>query len=398
MKKDQLVTVNYCFILAANFLLFFGFYLLLPVLPFYLAEAFQANKVTVGIVLSCYVVAALVIRPFSGFLLDTFARKPLYIIAFFVFTAVFAGYLFAGTLALFTVLRIVHGLSFGTVTVAGNTLVIDISPASRRGESLGYYGLANNIAMAIGPMIGIILYDYHSFDTIFIYAFCSCLAGLLLACLLKAPAKPPAKREPVSLDRFILLKGLPIGFVLLLLSIPYGMISAYIAIYGKQIGIPYSMGIFFTLLAIGTAIARLFSGKQIDKGHITQVITQGMFIVCGCFFILAACARLIQWNLTFGTIVFFSVALFFGLGFGSMFPAFNTMFVNMAPNNQRGTATSTYLTSWDVGIGLGLTAGGYIAEVSSFQNAYIVGGVLVIIATCFFTVRIIPFYRKHKLR
>ena len=93
--KDKLITPSYCFILAANFLLYFGFWLMMPVLPFYLAEDFQADKATIGIVLSCYTIAALCIRPFSGYLLDTFARKPLYLLAFFVFTSIFAGYLLA---------------------------------------------------------------------------------------------------------------------------------------------------------------------------------------------------------------------------------------------------------------------------------------------------------------
>ena len=85
MAKDRLITPGYCFILAANFLLYFGFWLLIPVLPFYLSEFFQAGNSTIGIVLSCYTVAALCIRPFSGYLLDTFARKPLYLFAYFIF-------------------------------------------------------------------------------------------------------------------------------------------------------------------------------------------------------------------------------------------------------------------------------------------------------------------------
>ena len=75
--KDRLVTPSYCFILAANFLLYFGFWLLIPVLPFYLSEVFSTSNSTIGIILSCYTVAALCIRPFSGYLLDSFARKPL---------------------------------------------------------------------------------------------------------------------------------------------------------------------------------------------------------------------------------------------------------------------------------------------------------------------------------
>lgn len=128
MLKDQLVTRNYCYLLAANFLLFFAFYLILPVLPFYLTEEFGIGNAVVGVILSCYTVAALCIRPFSGYLLDTFSRKPLYLLSYFIFTLVFAGYMLATVLTLFIMLRVVHGLSFGMVTVAGNTLVIDITP------------------------------------------------------------------------------------------------------------------------------------------------------------------------------------------------------------------------------------------------------------------------------
>ena len=136
--KDKLVTPSYCFILAANFLLYFGFWLIVPVLPFYLSEEFSANNSTIGIILSCYTVAALCIRPFSGYLLDSFARKPLYLVAYFVFMCIFTGYIFASTLTVFIMFRIIHGISFGTVTVGGNTVVIDIMPSSRRGEGLGY--------------------------------------------------------------------------------------------------------------------------------------------------------------------------------------------------------------------------------------------------------------------
>lgn len=166
--KDRLVTSDYCFILAANFLLYFGFWLLIPVLPFYLSEVFEAGNSTIGIILSCYTVAALCIRPFSGYLLDSFARKPLYLLAYFIFMSMFAGYIIAGSLTLFILFRIIHGISFGMVTVGGNTIVIDIMPSSRRGEGLGYYGLSNNIAMAVGPMSGLFLHDarnelYHHF-------------------------------------------------------------------------------------------------------------------------------------------------------------------------------------------------------------------------------------------
>lgn len=397
--KDRLVTPSYCFILAANFLLYFGFWLLIPVLPFYLSEVFSTGNSTIGIILSCYTVAALCIRPFSGYFLDSFARKPLYLMAYFIFMTMFAGYIIAGSLTLFILFRIIQGVSFGMVTVGGNTVVIDIMPSSRRGEGLGYYGLSNNIAMAVGPMSGLFLHDAGmSFTTIFCCSLGSCIAGFVCASLVKTPYKPPVRREPISLDRFILLKGIPAGISLLLLSIPYGMTTNYVAMYAKQIGINATTGFFFTFMAIGMAISRIFSGKIVDRGKITQVISAGLYLVVFSFFLLSACVYLISWNNMLCTVVFFAVALLLGVGFGIMFPAYNTLFVNLAPNSQRGTATSTYLTSWDVGIGIGMLAGGYIAEVSTFDKAYLFGACLTIVSMLYFNGKVAPHYHKNKLR
>lgn len=399
MSKDRLVTPSYCLILAANFLLYFGFWLLIPVLPFYLNEVFQVAEATIGIVLSCYTIAALCIRPFSGYLLDTFARKPLYLFAYFIFMLIFAGYMLAGTLTLFIILRIVHGLSFGTVTVGGNTLVIDIMPSSRRGEGLGYYGLANNIAMSIGPMFGLFLHNAgESYTVIFSYALGTCILGLLAASMVKTTYRPPVKHDPISLDRFILLKGIPAGISLLLLSIPYGMTTNYVAMYARQIGITAETGFFFTCMALGMAVSRLFSGRLVDKGLVTQVISAGLYLVCFCYFSLTACGWLVSWNLTATTVFFFVIALLLGIGFGTMFPAYNTLFVNLAPNSQRGTATSTYLTSWDVGLGIGMLTGGYIAEIASFRMAYLFGSALTVVSMLYFRVKAGPHFLKNKLR
>lgn len=399
MEKQRLITPSYCCILAANFLLYFGFWLLVPVLPFYLSEIFHASNTTIGIVLSCYTVSSLCIRPFSGYLLDTFARKPLYLFAYFVFTLIFAGYIFAGALTMFIIYRIIHGISFGMVTVGGNTVVIDIMPSSRRGEGLGYYGLANNLAMSVGPMFGLFLHSAGtSYIAIFSYGLGSCILGFIAASLVKTPYKPPVKREPISLDRFILLKGLPAGLSLLLLSIPYGMTTNYVAMYARQIGITAETGFFFTLMAVGMAISRMFSGRLVDKGKITQVINAGLYLVCLCYFALTACGWLIEWNYDFTTSLFFSVALLLGIGFGTMFPAYNTLFVNLAPNNQRATATSTYLTSWDVGLGIGMLLGGYIAEIASFRDAYLFGAILTIVSMTYFHLKAGPHFQRNKLR
>ena len=176
------------------------------------------------------------------------------------------------------------------------------------------------------------------------------------------------------------------------------MTTNYVAMYAKQIVINATTGFFFTFMAIGMAISRIFSGKIVDRGKITQVISAGLYLVVFSFFLLSACVYLISWNNMGCTMVFFSVALLLGVGFGIMFPAYNTLFVNLAPNSQRGTATSTYLTSWDVGIGIGMLTGGYIAEVSTFDKAYLFGACLTIVSMLYFNGKVAPNYHKNKLR
>ncbi len=397
--KDRLITRSFICILAANFLLYFGFWLLVPVLPFYLKENFSCSEAAIGTILSCYTVSALCARPFMGYLYDGFPRKPIYIAAFSLFTSVFLGYILSAFLSLFILLRIVHGIAFGTVTVGGNTLVIDITPSSRRGEALGYYGLTNNIAMSIGPMTGLFLHDSHlSYNHIFSIGLLSCALGLLSALAVKAPRKTPVRRPPVSLDRFILLKGIPAGIALLMLSIPYGATTNYVAVYAREIGLDVPSGFFFTLMAAGMGVSRIFAGKYVDRGYITQIISYGFYVVIVAFFLLSCCAHIITFSTFWCAFVFYLVPFMLGIGFGVMFPAYNTLYVNLAPNNQRGTATSTYLTSWDVGIGLGISSGGYIAQHFAFDAVYLFGSVLCIISMLFFNFYVSPHFHRNKVR
>ncbi len=89
--KERLWNSNYCRAMIGNFMLFFSFYLLTPLLPIYLDSQFSADKDMIGLVLSGYVVAALVVRPFSGHIIGSFNRKKVLILGFFVFFICFRG-------------------------------------------------------------------------------------------------------------------------------------------------------------------------------------------------------------------------------------------------------------------------------------------------------------------
>ncbi len=397
--RERLWTKSYVFICVANFLICFAFYMLVPTLPFYLGEVFGAGRTTIGIILSIYTVAVLVIRPFSGWLADTFARKPIYLIAYFFFVAFFVGYLAAGTLLMFGVLRVMHGLAFGMVSTTGNTLAVDIMPSSRRGEGLGFYGVMNNLAMSVGPMAGLFIATTGNYDMIFYAALASGGLGLLFASLIKAGRKiPRTSNSGISLDRFVLKKGLPACGSLLLLAVPWGMTMTFIAMYAKELGMVENTGYFFTVMAAGLIISRIGSGKRVDRGEITQVIFQGMCIVLAGILCEAFLGIVAGRSLQAGYALYFAAAFLIGFGYGTIFPAYNTMIINLAPNDRRATANATYLTGWDVGIGLGMFFGGHIAESCGFETIYYVDIALVSVSIFWFATYVAPHFLRNRLR
>lgn len=412
--KEQLFTRSYMFILAANFLLFFGFWLLIPVLPFYLKETYNCPEAMLGAILCCYTVSGLCVRPFSGFLMDKFPRKPIYILCYFICASIFLGYMTAGVLTWFIILRALHGIAFSSVTVGGNTLCVDITPSSRRGEALGYYGLTNNTAMALGPMTGLFMHDHVSYEGIFITGMLFSIIGLLCAFCVKARTPesiiarklekqqtgkdPVSSQKKLSLDRFILLKGIPVSISLLMLSIPYGATTNFVAMYAREINLDVPSGFFFTLMAVGMGASRLVAGKKVDQGYITQCIHIGLYPVILAFFMLSMCRFIAPENMNIAECTFFAVPLLLGIGFGIIFPAMNTLYINLAPNNKRATATSTYLTAWDVGIGIGIASSGIIAQHFTFYMVYLIGSILCTVSLIFFVIKVTPHYNRNKLR
>ena len=396
--EEKLLNRNYLLLCAANFLFFFSFYLLLPVLPFFIRDNFVANNSVVGAVISCYTLATLFVRPFSGYLMDTFRRKPVYVMALSLFTLVFCGYMFVSSIALLVLIRIMHGLAFGLSSVGGNTLVIDVVPSAKRGEGIGYFGVANNIAMAVGPMTGLFMYERFSFNAIFVSCAVCGLLAVLLASPIQTKFRPPVKRPPISLDRFVLKKGLPAGLSFALLAFAYGQISNYIALYANDINLTISSGTFFSVYAVGLIASRLFSGRMVDKGKLVHTIVWGLSMVVVAMLGLALCQMVSEKAPSIILAYFLVVALMCGMGFGTCFPAFNALFINLAPNSKRGTATSTYLTTWDLGLGIGIFAGGAIAENMSFAAAYFVADAIVAVALVFFIAVVSPHYKRNQIR
>jgi predicted MFS family arabinose efflux permease len=361
---EKLWNANYCKVMAANFSLFFAFYVLTPLLPLYMSEHFGAAKDVIGMVLSGYTITALIMRPFSGYLVDSFPRKLVLMVSFTAFAVFFAGYLAASTLLLFTIVRTLHGAPFGTLTVANSTVAIDVLPSSRRTEGIGYYGLSNNLAMAMAPSIGIFVYRYtHSFELLFWIALLVAFAGLMVDASIKMPAKMHSgSRTALSLDRFFLTRGWLLGLNMVAFGFCFGVLSNYLAIYGKEVmGITGGTGTYFMLCSVGLILSRLQGSKALRQGRVTHNAATGMVISLVGYTLFILMPNMVG---------YYTSALLIGLGNGHMWPAFQNMTISVAPNSQRGTANSTILVSWDVGMGLGILIGGIISERVGYAAAF----------------------------
>ena len=363
--------------MAANFTLFFAFYVLTPLLPLYLSEHFGAPKDVIGLVLSGYTITALLFRPFSGYFVDSFPRRTVLMVCFGAFAIFFAGYLAASTLLLFTIVRTLHGGPFGALTVANSTAAIDVLPSSRRTEGIGYYGLSNNLSMAIAPTIGIFIYKYtDSFELLFWLALVVACAGWLIDATVKFPEKEIVRnKSKLSWDRFFLVRGWLLGLNMVAFGFSFGVLSNYLAIYGKEVmGITGGTGTYFLLCSVGLIISRLQGGKALREGRLTHNAGSGMVIsLVGytLFILMPTLSSLFALHTSLFTLIgYYGSALLIGLGNGHMWPAFQNMTICVARNNQRGTANSTILISWDIGMGLGILLGGVIAEYLGYDASF----------------------------
>ena len=377
--------LNVC---LANFLMACSFNLLMPSIPLYITEYLGVPQSQTGIVLASYAIALLFVRPFSGYLVDIYSRKKLLLLGFTCFTLTFFGYFFVTTVLLFVVLRFIHGITWGLSTVSSSTLAIDVVPTERRAEGIGFYGTFTNVAMAFAPFIALHIYETYGFHVLLCFSIGMGVLGIITVSMIQAPVRPPVAKQKISLDRFFLLKGWPIFLNQLLPSFAWGTIGPFVAQYGKSMHIP-NIGIFFLFWAGGIVLSRAFSGRMVDRGKIHIVNVLAMVIVSISFICFA----------TFHSLVAFCIAgLFIGVGFGMMFPALQTLYINMAPNNQRGTANSTYLIGFDLGLALGMFIGAYIPGLISFPALYYASAAICILSIPIYWFISRKIFEKNRLR
>lgn len=386
--KPQLWSLNFINVCIANFLMACSFNLLMPSIPLYITEHLGVPQSQTGIVLASYAIALIFVRPFSGFLVDRFPRKRMLLIGFIGYVLVFFGYFWATTIMLFILVRFMHGLTWGLSTVSSSTLTIDVVPSERRAEGVGFYSTAMNVAMAIGPFIAIHIYQNYSFQILLWAAIAMGILGVFATAMIKAPHREIVKEiEPFTLDRFFLIKGWPIFLNQILATFAWGTIGPFVTQYGLSIKVS-NPGIFFLFWAGGIIISRVFAGKLVDKGYVHRVAIGALTTITCAFFIFALAHNIYAFCIS---------GIFIGIGFGALFPSFQILYLDLVPNNKRGTANSTYFLAFDLGLAIGMLAGGYISGYFDFETLYLVSAVLCLLSIIVYVLNTRRVYDTNKL-
>jgi MFS family permease len=359
--QEKIWTKDFFLILFANFFIFLGFQMTLPTIPLFV-EKLGGNDQLIGFVVGIFTFSALLMRPIAGHALESKGRAFVYLMGLAIFVVSVGSYGLLTSILFLFLMRVVQGAGWGFSTTASGTIATDLIPAKRRGEGMGYFGLSGNIAMAFGPSLGLTLTSKISFAPFFFICAGLGLAALILSSRIqfkKAVKTTPNKGGKAKLDLYE-KSALQPGILVFFLTTTFGGIAAFLPLYTAQKHIP-GIQWYFLLYALALMLTRTFAGTLYDrKGH------QAVFIP-GTVLIIAAMI-LLSWLPN--SLIMYTAAVLYGLGFGAVQPALQAWAVEKTAINRKGMANATFYSFFDLGIGIGAIVFGEISHIFGYSSIY----------------------------
>lgn len=358
IDQPKLWTRDFILICTATFFIFCAFQILMPILPKY-AQTLGADEKIVGLVTGLFTISALLARPFIGRELDRGGRRRIYLLGLVIFFLAILGYLWAPTLLLLMAFRLVHGVGWAGASTAAGTIVADIIPPARRGEGMGYYGVASTLAMAVAPALGLTLLVKYDFTLIFIVSLVLTGGAFIIgrAIKLESHSKPQDGQKKATIFD---LRALKSSLVLFFMTFSYGGMVTFLPLHAQEQGIE-NIGPFFTIYAIGLLITRPIAGKYYDRKGPDLIVIIGMIAMFLGTFILGQSSSLS---------IFMVCGILYGIGFGSVQPTLLALALHGVEPQRRGAVNGTVFSFFDLGIGLGSMVLGVFADSFGYSNMY----------------------------
>jgi MFS family permease len=378
---------------------------LLPALPLYI-EQFGGTGQQIGIVMACFGVGLIALRPSMARLTDEKGRKPALVIGIVAISTAPLAYLsiqflppFTWTVNILThtwtlhspilwlmVVRGFHGLSIAAFVTGYSALVADLSPPQQRGELIGYMSLVNPIGMALGPALGGYLQSWAGFTLVFLTMTGIGLVGCFCAVLVREPTAshlPTSSPHPVAQAgakaRFWSLLWLPAiripALILLLVGLAFGSLVTFVPLYARESHLAVNVGLIYTASAIASFAIRLPTGKASDR------LGRGRFISLGLVFY--SVSMLVLWLAHSVPMVLLAGALQ-GAGGGMLIPMMAALMADRSTPRQRGVMFGLCLTGFDVGISLAGPLMGWLADLTSYRSIFGLSGLITLLGLLIF--------------
>ena len=393
MQSQQVKLWNKDFILiiVINFLVFMNHLMILSTFPFYI-EYLGGSEAVAGFAAALFSIIAVVFRPFIGWMLDNGKRKIILIIGLCGMALMPIGYLVFATLYLVFVCRMLHGASLAFSNTSTSTIATDIIPKPRFAEGMGMFGLATALATAVAPALGLALMDYMGFTTLFLFAAVSIVTALILFLIMKVP-KVEVEKKPLNLKGVIDKDAVPASATALVFMLTYGALENFTAKFAAEQNLP-SGGIFFAVMAVALLLTRLLAGKVTGR-HGESFFAYS----CNAAMLIA----FLLMGLFPNVVTYLLAAVLAGFGFGGLEPALQSMAVAIAPPERRGSANSTFLCAYDIGIGVGGGIAGVLISSFGYSQMFVIMTVFNILSVVIYVLwgrnhpSTFTYRRKHHL-
>jgi MFS family permease len=358
--------MNFISISIANFLTFTIFYYLLVTLPIYALQGLNGNESEVGLIVTIFLIAGIITRPFAGKWIERVGKYPIFLTAFLIVCGSSFFYFITQSITTLLIVRFFHGIGFGMATTATGAIVADLIPESQKGEGMGYYGLTLNLGMVVGPFLGLTIMHQGGTNLMFFINALLALVALIVGLFVRIP-KNTGTQEVKKLDTCKGIKSLfedsviPVSLISGFFALVYSGIISFMSVYAKEIGLAEAASYFFVVYAIILLISRPLTGKWFDLYGANIIIYPAIFLFAVGTYLLSASTSLLSFLLS---------AALIGLGWGTIFPSIQTIAIQIAPVEKRALATATYLSTFDFGFGIGSFLFGLVTEKVGYSSLY----------------------------
>lgn len=164
-----------------NFFYFMSQYIMIAALPVYIMDDLGLGEWEAGMAMTCFQIGTVVARPLAGRVIDAVNKQRLLLIVSVLLFLLMTGFLLAYRLEIALSLRLIHGIVFALGTTASAAMAALVLPDRRKGEGIGYFAVCGNMAMVVGPLVGLILIEHFGASVLFLFlslmAACAIVSG-----------------------------------------------------------------------------------------------------------------------------------------------------------------------------------------------------------------------------